>query len=139
MDLPSRPYDDTTPQSVLSAVAWGLRSTYHSALKGSPVQVVFGRDMIVNSTYLANWKFIKQRKEHGILYNNARKNKNNVQFDYQPGQSVYVVNTDIKRKLNPDKEGPFEIISAHTNGTLTIRSSPTVTEKINIRRVHPVW
>ena len=49
------------------------------------------------------------------------------------------IDKDIKRKLNPDKEGPFKIVSVHTNGTITIRRSPTVTEKINIRRAHPVY
>ena len=139
MDLSSRPYDDTTTHAVLQAVAFGLRSTFHTALQASPGQLAFGRDMIINATYLANWQAIKQRKEISTLYNNARENKSRLSHDYQPGQFVYIKNKDIKRKLNPDKDGPFEIISVHTNGTITIRRSPTVVERINIRRAHPVY
>ena len=137
MDLESQPYDDTTEHSVLQAVAWGLRSTYHTALQASPGQLAFGRDMLINAIYLANWAVIKQRKRESTLYNNAKENKLRVQHDYQPGNKVYILNKDIKRKLKPDKEGPFEVVSIHTNGTLTIRRSPAVTERINIRRVHP--
>ena len=54
MDLTSCPYDDTTAHSVLQAVAWSLRLTYHTALQASPGQVTLGRDMIINATYLAN-------------------------------------------------------------------------------------
>ena len=139
MDLPSRSYDDTTAHSVLQAVAWGIRSTFHTALQATPGQLAFGRDMIVNATYMANWHAIKERKQQNTLYNNARENKSRQTHDYQPGQFVYIKNKDIKRKLNPDKAGPFEIISVHTNGTITIRRSPTVIEKINIRRAHPVY
>ena len=62
MDLSSRPHDETTHHAVLQAVAYGLRSTYHSALKASPGQLAFGRDMIINATYIANWHAIKERK-----------------------------------------------------------------------------
>ena len=82
---------------------------------------------------------LKKKKERGTIYNNARENKHNIQFDYQPGQYIFIKNKDIKRKLNPDKEGPFQVVSSHTNGTITIRRSPTVVERINNRRVHPVW
>ena len=139
MDLPSKPHDETTHHAVLQAVAYGLRSTYHTALQASPGQLAFGRDIIVNATYVANWHTIKQRKQKEALYNNARENKSRLAHDYQTGNFVYVKNKDIKRKLNPDKEGPFDIVSIHINGTIIIRRSPTVTERINIRRAHPVY
>ena len=139
MDLPSKPHDETTHHAILQAVAYGLRSTFHSALQASPGQFVFGRDMLVNATYVANWHAVEQRKQQAALYNNARENKSRQYHNYQPGQFVYVKNKDIKGKLNPDKEGPFEIVSVHTNGTITIRRSQTVVEKINIRRARPVY
>ena len=129
---------DTTINSVLQAVVFALRSTHHTSIQSSPGQLVFGRDIIINATYIANWREIRQRQRKNVLYNNARENRNRISFDYQPGQFVYSVNKDIKRKLNPNKDGPYEIVGVHTNGTLTIRRSPTVLERVNIRRVHPV-
>ena len=94
--------------------------------------------MLINTTYIANWRQIRQRQRNNALLNNARENRARIPHDYQPGQQVYIVNRDIKRKLSPDKEGPFDIVRVHTNGTLTIRRSPTVLERINIRRALPV-
>ena len=33
---------------VLSSVAWAIRALYHSALKATPAQLVFGRDILFN-------------------------------------------------------------------------------------------
>ena len=85
--------------------------------------------MIINTTYLEEWRMIKGCKRQRTLYNNARENRNCILYDYQPGQFVFVTNKDIKGNLNSDKQGPFEIFSAHTNGTSTICCSPTVLKK----------
>ena len=133
MQLHLHPFDDTTIHDVLQAVTWSLPSTYHSSIQASPGQLVFGRDMIINATYIANWREQRQWQKKNILYN-TRENKRRIPHDYQPGQFVYVLNRDIKRQLNPNKDGPFKIVETHTNGTLTIRRSPTVLKQINIRR-----
>ena len=139
MDLESQPFDDTSAHAIPQAIAWSLRTTHHTQLQASPGQMAFGRDMIINATYLANWRTVNQNKIKRALYDNVRENKKRLDHDFQPGQNVFIINRDIKRKLSPDKEGPFEIISVHTNGTITIRRSHTVTERINIRRAHPVY
>jgi hypothetical protein len=138
MRLHERTHDENTTNGILQAVAWSLRSTHHTAIQASPGQLVFGRDMIINTTYIANWRQIRQKQRNNALINNARENKSRISHDYQPGQQIYIINRDIKRKLSPDKEGPFAIKKIHTNGTLTIQRSPTVLERINIRRVLPV-
>ena len=115
MQLNTRPYDYTTNNAILQAVAWALRSTYHTSLQATPGQFAFGRDMVLNSTYLANWKFTKDNQNRNVLYNNARENKKRIQHDYQPGQNVFILNKEKKIKLNPIKEGPFVIEKIHTN------------------------
>jgi RNase H-like domain found in reverse transcriptase len=40
---------------------YGLRATYHSSITASPSQLAFGRDMILNAVYLANWNDLKSR------------------------------------------------------------------------------
>jgi hypothetical protein len=40
------------------AAAWALRSTYHTVLGSSPGAAIFGRDMLFDIPYLADWKAI---------------------------------------------------------------------------------
>jgi hypothetical protein len=39
----------------LQSNAWAIRSTYHTTLQATPCQRVFGRDMIHNIAFRANW------------------------------------------------------------------------------------
>ena len=121
MKLDTLHHDATTEHSLLQAVAYGLRSTFHSSLQATPGQITFGRDMIIHSTYLANWKFIRYYQRKNTLYNNAKENRKRIQHDYQPGHNFSILNMDIKRKLNPVKESPFRNFRIHTNGTLVVR------------------
>ena len=137
MNLSERPYEETSAHGILQAVAWALRTTYHTSLRTSPGQLTFGQDMIIPATYLANWRHIHNNRHKNILYDNARENRSRIEHDYAVGDKVVVLVKDIKRKLSPVKQGPFIVTTVHTNGTVTIRRSPTVTERINIRRLHP--
>eukprot|EP00957_Ditylum_brightwellii_P036247 2745857-Ditylum_brightwellii.AAC.1 len=40
---------------ILSAVMFALQSTMHMTHKATPMQLVFGRDAMLNIMYLANW------------------------------------------------------------------------------------
>jgi hypothetical protein len=58
---------------------------------------------------------------HQLIDEHAmRSNKRRQAYDYQPGQEVLklVYKPD---KLEPQAQGPYEIIAVHTNGTLTIQ------------------
>jgi hypothetical protein len=48
----------------LSSAAYVICSTFHTTLKATPVQLVFGRDMVLPITFMADW---------GGLSNNAKK------------------------------------------------------------------
>jgi hypothetical protein len=39
----------------LQSTAWEIRSTYHTTLQATPCQLVFGRHMIHNIAFRANW------------------------------------------------------------------------------------
>jgi hypothetical protein len=34
---------------------WAIRSTYHTTIQATPCQLIFGRDMIQNIAFRANW------------------------------------------------------------------------------------
>ncbi len=40
----------------LTDAAWAIRSTYHTVLKASPGAAFFGRDMLFDILFLADWK-----------------------------------------------------------------------------------
>jgi hypothetical protein len=44
----------------LQSAAWAIRSTYHTTLQTTPCQLVFGRDMIHNIAFRANWDQIQK-------------------------------------------------------------------------------
>ena len=44
---------------ILAATMFATCATYHTMLQATPTQLVFGQDAILNSTFEANWKYIK--------------------------------------------------------------------------------
>ena len=49
-------------EGILSAAMFALRSTYHTTTQATPMQLVFGRDAILNLKFKADWNYIKQKK-----------------------------------------------------------------------------
>ena len=48
---------------VLAAVRQAMRSTVHTTLRATPTQLVFGRDVLLNVSFEADWQYIKERKQ----------------------------------------------------------------------------
>ena len=92
--------------------------------------------MIINATYVANWKNIMDRRKASMLKDNLRENAKRISHDYKINDRVYVTSFDVKRKLH-SKKGPYTINQVFTNGTVLIQRSPLVEERINIRRLFP--
>ena len=44
--------------------AWAICSTHHTVLNATPGAAVFGRDMLFDILYLANWQAIGQRQKN---------------------------------------------------------------------------
>ncbi len=73
--------DSVDPDNVddfVSNVSLTIHSTYHTALKSSPGAAVFGRDMLFDIPYLADWHKIGIRKQELSNHNNAHKNAHRV-------------------------------------------------------------
>ena len=62
-------------EEILSAVIFAMRSTVHTTLSATPMQLVFGQYVILNLLYKANWQLIKLRKQELINENNKNKTK----------------------------------------------------------------
>jgi hypothetical protein len=48
---------------ILVAIAFALRSMYHTTLQATPGQLIFGRDMVLNVQHLTDWTAIKAHKQ----------------------------------------------------------------------------
>lgn len=60
---------------ILSAVRFATRATVHTTMQATPIQLVFGRDAILNVKHEANWKCINERKDKIIKKKNENENK----------------------------------------------------------------
>ena len=123
---------------MLSAAAWAIRSTHHTTLDASPGQIVFGRDMIHNIEYRANWKYIQTRKQKLIDTNNNKENRSRISHEYQIGDQVLLNRTGIYPKLEHPRDGPFTITKVNSNGSVRIQKG-IVNEPVNIRRLQPYF
>ena len=52
-DLNNHNFDELDPSgSILQQITWAICSTHHTTNKASPIQLVFGGDMLFNMTYI---------------------------------------------------------------------------------------
>jgi transposase InsO family protein len=74
-ELESNYLDEEDPwKGILSATAFAVQSTFHTSLRNTPGQLVFGRDMIYNIKHEANWDLKKKRKQQLIEKKNEAEN-----------------------------------------------------------------
>jgi hypothetical protein len=113
------------------SAAFAIRSTYHTTLKATPGQLVFGRDMLLPIKFKANWAEIKARHQEEMRHNNERENKGRKIHDYKVGDRILLTDSRKKSKLSPPREGPYQVEHVYTNGTLLIQRG-AVSERVNI-------
>jgi hypothetical protein len=137
LEVQENPYlDENDPWSgILTAAAFALRSTYHTTLRATPGQLVFGRDMILNIQHKADWTAIKARKQQLIRKNNQIENSKRIPYTYRVGDLVMLENHRANKYEQPYL-GPYSIRKVNTNGTVRLQMG-AVTDTVNIRRIHP--
>ncbi len=90
--------DSVTPDDVnvfLDNVAWAIHSTYHTVLKASPGAAIYGRDMLFDIPFIADWCKIGDRWQLLINRGNQRENAKRIDYDYKVGDKVLVINEGI--------------------------------------------
>eukprot|EP00957_Ditylum_brightwellii_P136901 10440741-Ditylum_brightwellii.AAC.1 len=55
--------DGTIIKDFLVDAAWAICSTYHTVLKSTPGAAIFGRDMLFDIPYVADWTEIGRRRQ----------------------------------------------------------------------------
>jgi hypothetical protein len=129
-----------TPDDVnvfLDNAAWAICSTYHTVHKASPGAAIFGRNMLFDIPFIADWNKIGDYRQRQTDLTTARKNSKQISYDYKVGDKVLVTQEGILRKAeSPYIKEPWTITSVYMNGTIRIQCG-TQSERINIRRVIP--
>ena len=123
---------------ILAATMFAIRATYHTTTQATPAQLVFGRDAILNTRFIANWRLIRQRKQKLIGKNNKQENAKRIPYDYQIGDMVLRKNAMTGKYSNDPYGGPYEVVRVHDNGTVRLRMG-AVTDTVNIRLLHPFY
>ncbi len=93
-----------TPDDVnvfLNNGAWAICSTYHTVLKASPGAAIFGRDMLFDIPFLADWHKIGEHRESLTDHGNQRKNAKRIDYDCKVGDKAIVI-----KKVSSAKQSP---------------------------------
>ncbi len=90
-----------TPDDVdvfLDNAAWVICSTYHTVLKTSPGAPIFGRDMLFDIPFIAEWNKFGDYRQRQTDLDTALINSKQVDYDYKVGNKVLVTQEGILRK-----------------------------------------
>eukprot|EP00804_Cyclotella_cryptica_P018015 CCRYP_008296-RA/>CCRYP_008296-RA protein AED:0.47 eAED:0.47 QI:0/0/0/0.5/1/1/2/0/163 len=117
----------------LTDAVWAVHSTYHMVLKASPGAAIFGRDMLFDIPFLADWNKIGDHRQHQTSCNTKRENKSRVDWDYKIGDRVLLCKEGILCKSESKyHKDPWTISTVHTNGTIKVHRG-TTSEQLNIK------
>ena len=136
LDLdPNDPFGD-----ILARIGWAVRSTYHTTLEATPGQLVFGRDMLFDIDFTADWHNMYISKQKMINKNNSRENAKRIDYTYQIGDKVTLKADYLKttQKAQLSNIGPYTIIETYDNGCVRVQRGQ-VQETLNIRRLDPFF
>jgi len=89
--------------------AWEICSTYHTVLKSTPGAAIFGRDMLFDIPYIADWNDIGRRRQEKVNKDNNHENLTRLPFDYIVGGKVLIRKDGSLRKAEIKYEGPCTI------------------------------
>ena len=94
-------------------------------LKASPSAAIFGRKMLFNIPFVADWHKIGEQMQSLTDRGNQRKNAKQIDYDYKVGGKVLVINEGSLRKAESayGKE-PWTIITVHTNELSVFNMEP---------------
>ncbi len=72
--------------AILTDASWKIRSTYHTVLRATPGAAIFGRDMMFDIPYIADWKKIGDYRQHQTDLNKR------IVYDHIVGDKILVRN-----------------------------------------------
>ena len=128
--------EDDPWSGIISAVAFSMRATVSTTTGHSPMQMVYGRDAILNIKHTVNWTNVKKRKQEMIHKNIERENSKRIKHAYFVGDKILILADHNKAKFDPEYKGPFTITKVYNNGTVRYTDG-TISDVVNIRQITP--
>jgi len=122
--------------NILASAAWAIRSTVHTTTGATPGQLIYGRDMLFDLAFKADWNEIRNRKRARIEDSNQRENAKRIRHQYNIGDLVTKDRNQLQPKLHRPRDGPYIIDKVYTNGVVKIRKG-IISEKVSLRRINP--
>ena len=113
-----------------------MRCAVSQSLRVSPGNLVFERDMFLDLPLIADLVTIQEKRQLLVNENLRQENARRREWFYEVGQQV-LIQTENPAKLEPKFHGPYTITQVFQNGTVNVRRSTHVIEKMNIRRLKP--
>ncbi len=99
----------------------GCSFNISQVLKASPGAAIFGRDMLFEIPFLADWNKIGDYRQRQTDRNTQRENKSRVDWNCKIGNKVGLHKEGIlhksERKYHCD---PWTVATVHTNGTIRV-------------------
>jgi hypothetical protein len=132
-------------QELLMPVMWAINTTFDTTLKASPAQLAFSRDMILPTSFAANWYAINNRKQTQSQSAPDAENSKPIPHEFRINNKVLIhrnIGNPYLGKLAKPTQGPFKIIDVQQlpfNGTILIQRSLTSVERVNINRLLPFF
>ena len=74
----------------LSYISWVIRTSYKHTILATPVQAVFGRDVLFDLASAVDFRVVTDVKQQQVDIDNFRVNDRQVTHDYAIGNQVYV-------------------------------------------------
>ena len=84
--------------------AWTICSTYHTVLKASPGAAIFGRDMLFDIPFVADWKQIGYYRQHQTDHSNKRENNKRDDYNYKVGDKILIQKAVYSAKQSPSEK-----------------------------------
>ncbi len=111
--------DQDDPWSgIPAAAAFTARATVHTTSRAMPVQLVFGRNAVLNVCHLANWQCICEQKQDSVDQSNVRENAKCLPHRHKPGDQA-LIKAEQKRKFRTDAHlGPCVVDHVFDDGML---------------------
>jgi hypothetical protein len=130
-----------TWSGLLAAVGFAMRATVHTTMRATPMELVFGRDAILNIRFQANWQYIKERRQRMIVQNNQRENAKRKPHTYKVGDKAMIEQYQHRKHGTPKYKGPYTVTKVYDNGTVRLRQRlagrGAIFQTWNLRNIHP--
>ena len=97
------------------------------------MQLVFGRESILNIKHVPDWEHIQQCKQLQINHDKKRDNMRRNNHQYKVGDKILVKHKKIS-KHELEFMGPFYITKINDNGTVRFKNG-IINDATNIHRI----